>query len=253
MKDYARYGARCDLNHSVRDTEAVVEAARKQRRDLQTGYEESLRDREVSPHLLVGVKNVLENLRSALDYSAVAVFDRHVAGHLSSSRVDKARRDVHFPIYPDDDKFTKAIGRLFPQLQQRVPALVDELRQLQPFSSDENRWLGQFADLCNEGKHQRLAPQKREESITRVTVESARVGGAVSWTAGAVRFGSGVRILGVPVDPRTQMPVPDPSVKVKREVWVDFRFETTGASVLPFLDTCLSGTRDAVNRVSRFL
>jgi len=74
--------------------------------------------------------------------------------------------------------------------------------------------------------------QTRTES-SRTTVTRPGSGG-VSWTGG-VRFGGNVRVMGVPIDPKTQLPVPNREVETKVERWVDFSFAETGHSVLPFL------------------
>lgn len=40
--------------------------------------------------------------------------------------------------------------------------------------------------------------------------------------------------MGVPIDPRTQLPVPNDVVKTNITTWVDFKFREGGQSVLPF-------------------
>jgi hypothetical protein len=58
-----------------------------------------------------------------------------------------------------------------------------------------------------------------------------------------VRFGSGVLIGGVPVDPSTQMPVADPRLKVTKTIWVDFQFDGIGGSAIQLLREALSGVK----------
>ncbi len=45
--------------------------------------------------------------------------------------------------------------------------------------------------------------------------------------------------MGVPINPRTQMPVPNAITKTEVVVWVDFRFKEIDQSVLPFIETSL--------------
>lgn len=52
-------------------------------------------------------------------------------------------------------------------------------------------------------------------------------------------FGSGVSVVGVPIDPRTQMPVPNTDAQTEVVIWIDFRFEEIGQSVLPFVQSSL--------------
>ncbi|MCX6072401.1 MAG: hypothetical protein NTU91_16355 [Chloroflexi bacterium] len=68
-----------------------------------------------------------------------------------------------------------------------------------------------------------------------------------------MRFGSEVLIGGVPVDPRTQMPVPHPSLKVERITWVDFQFDGVGVSALGLLKAAASGIKGIVTEVERHL
>jgi hypothetical protein len=106
-------------------------------------------------------------------------------------------------------------------------AVFEILESMQPF---RDVWLGQFNRLNNENKHQDLVEQTKTES-RHVTVTGS--GGGVSWGPG-VTFGSGVRVMGVPIDPRTQLPVPNDVVKTNITTWVDFKFREGGQSVLPF-------------------
>jgi len=45
--------------------------------------------------------------------------------------------------------------------------------------------------------------------------------------------------MGVPIDPRTQMPVPNPDAKVEVVVWVGFHFKEIGQPVLPFIEASI--------------
>jgi hypothetical protein len=47
--------------------------------------------------------------------------------------------------------------------------------------------------------------------------------------------------MGVPIDPRTQLPVPHPSIKVERITWVDFHFAGIGSSALGLVKQALAG------------
>ena len=52
--------------------------------------------------------------------------------------------------------------------------------------------------------------------------------------------------MGVQIDPKTQLPVPNREVETKIERWVDFKFEETGHSALPFL-------KESVDRVEALI
>lgn len=68
----------------------------------------------------------------------------------------------------------------------------------------------------------------------------------MSWDPKSTRFGSGVYIGNVPVNPATQMPVPDPRLNVVKTVWFDFFFDSIGASALGLLRESVNGIK-AIN------
>jgi hypothetical protein len=120
----------------------------------------------------------------------------------------------------------------FPGLDNICAFAVAILDAAQPYNDP---WLGQFNRLNNHNKHQDLVEQTRTET-RNVTV--SRGGGSVSWGSG-VTFGSGVSVIGVPIDPRTQLPVPNSVVRTQVTVWVDFKFKEIGQSVVPFIETSI--------------
>lgn len=52
-----------------------------------------------------------------------------------------------------------------------------------------------------------------------------------------MRFGSGVSIGGVPVDPRTQRPMPSPTQEVTDIIYVGWNFAKLDIPVLPTLES----------------
>ena len=188
---------------------------------LKNDYQSSLRAKNVSEELKIDIKNILENLRSCLDYIARDIHDKFIAG--SSSK-------LYFPIRPTFTEFEQVIARDFSGLDQTSPDVCNILEKVQPYNDD---WLGKFNRLNNNNKHEDLVEQTRTET-KQVTVSSKSGEGSVSWGPG-VTFGSGVSIMGVPIDPKTQLPVSNTTTETKVEIWVDFRFADNGESVLPFL------------------
>ena len=224
---------------------ALVQEARRRSAQLKVEYEKSLHEREVRVELQVAIKGVLDELRSALDYVAYELYEQ--LGNQSR----KAK--VYFPIAALDakqDDFRSLVGRNIPGLPDNRPDAVTLLQSFQAFSSAENQWLPRLATLAIENKHANLTAQVRRED-ERIAVRSS--GMAVSWNPNCVKFGRGVSVCGAPIDPSSQMPVPGPQHEVRREIWVNFRFATTGQSVLPFLDVCIKGTARIVNRLREYL
>ena len=161
---------------------------------------------------------------------AADIRERHCPKASASER-------FYFPILPDKKVFDARIDQWFPGLRQAAPAVVAGLEAVQPFQPGRE-WLGQVNRVNTENKHGDLVEQTRVESQqTRVTGQG---GGQVSWVPG-VTFGKGVSVMGVPIDPRTQLPVPHPLIKVERITWVDFQFADIGVSALGLLKKARAG------------
>lgn len=205
--------------------EALLKKTKDDLVEVKAAYESSLSDKHVSKYLMVSIKNIFENLRSCLDYMAQDIFEAHCAG---SKKPDR----LYFPIRSTSSEFVKAIGKDYPGLQTTSKAVYDVLEAAQPYNAP---WLGFFNELNNQNKHRDLVEQTRTEA-RHVTVSGG--GGSVSWGPG-VTFGSGVSVMGVPIDPQTQMPVSNNIVKTEVVTWVDFRFREVDQSVLPFLEESL--------------
>ena len=197
---------------------------------IEADYKKSLYSQAIDPELRIDLKNACENLRSVLDYLAADIRDRYCQRASSSHR-------IYFPILPNKKTFDARIDQWFPGLPKSAPAVVTALEEVQPFQSGQE-WLGQFNQVNNENKHCDLVEQTRAESPqTKVTGQD---GDQVSWGSG-VTFGDGVSVMGVPVDPRTQLPVPHSSIKVERITWVDFQFAGIGVSALGLLKQAQAG------------
>ncbi len=199
-------------------------------------YEASLHKQSVDPALRVDIKNYCENLRSVLDYLAHDIRDKFCQGANPKAR-------FYFPILPDAAQFAAQASQWFPGLQSASPAVWSLLEQYQPYQQGR-AWLAHLNMVNNENKHGNLVPQTRQETA-RIQANIAG-GGSVSWNPANVKFGSGVYIGGVPVDPRTQMPVQDQRLTVKKTIWVDFVFDGVGTSAIGLLRDALAGVK-AIN------
>lgn len=205
---------------------ALILKADTEFKNLKIEYERSLHDRQVREELKVDIKNIFENLRSCLDYIAHDIFGRHCAGAKEPTR-------LYFPIRQTAKEFSATIATDFPGLASVSPASHQFIEAVQPYNDP---WLDQFNKLNNHNKHQDLVEQTRTEQ-RQVTV--SRGGGSVSWGPG-VTFGSGVSVVGVPIDPKTQMPVSNNLAKTEVTVWVDFKFSEINESAMPFVEKSIS-------------
>lgn len=210
---------------------------------IEQEYKDSLHQQQVRSDLQVDIKNFCENLRSVLDYIAHDIRETHCPDADPQAR-------FYFPIFDSKVGFDGQAKKWYPGLDAKAQALWSYLESLQPYQHGA-AWLGSFNKINNENKHGNLVAQ------TRTQTEQVRVstsgGGSVSWIPQNVKFGSGVYIGGVPVDPRTQLPVPHPSQTVERTIWVDFRFQGEDVSSLGLLKEALAGVRKISTDVDKWL
>jgi hypothetical protein len=207
--------------------------------DLKRAYEASLHEKNIREDLKVDIKNIFENLRSCLDYLAHDIFEVCCA---SSQKPDR----LYFPIRSSLSEFHQATSKDYPGLQGTCSSVYDVLESMQPYNDP---WLGHFNQLNNKNKHQDLVEQTRTEA-RRTTVSNS--GGSVSWGSG-VTFGSGVSIMGVPIDPRTQLPVSNNQVKTEVVIWIDFRFKDNDRSVLSFIEESIKNVKQIFHNIQKYI
>jgi hypothetical protein len=218
--------------------DALLRRSRDGLAPLKVAYDKSLHEKTIGADLRIDIKNMFENLRSCLDYLAHEIFEVHCSAEQTSSR-------LYFPIRSSQAEFQQAIARDYPGINSKCPALVAYLETLQPFNAP---WLGAFNRLNNLNKHQDLTEQVRTETKS-VTVSSG--GGSVSWGPG-VTFGSGVSVMGVPIDPRTQLPVPNNRVQTTITTWVDFKFTEINESAYPFIENSVRTVEGICQEIPKY-
>jgi hypothetical protein len=209
---------------------------------VRAAYDKCLHDRAISAELKIDIKNLCGNLRSILDYLARDIREKHYPTANPNAR-------FYFPIFPDAVQYRSQMNNWFPGLQTVCPDLWNYLESVQPYQTTY-AWLGKLNRINNENKHESLVEQTRTET-QRVNVSFGN--GSVSWDPGAVKFGSGVFIGGVPVNPSTQMPIPHPSQKVERIIWVDFKFDGINESALALLQQSLKGVSKIASDTYRWI
>jgi len=205
------------------DVNAVLKKAGELLSKIEAEYKKSLTKQTISDELLVEIKDFFGNLRSSLDY---------LRGKVSK---------FNFPVCKTEQEFENSTTDLSQELKNVI-------KKWQPFNG--NQWLATFNTLNNKSKHITLIPQKRRETTqTRVTHPN---GDGVSWTQG-VTFGSGVSVMGVPIDPQTQMPILNNIVKTEKITWVNFDFDNSQISELPANISALPFMKDCFAKICELI
>lgn len=107
-------------------------------------YETALLEQRVTMEMLIALKELLEHLRSALDYCARTV--------CQSCATLTGKDKIHFPIAQPTasaSDFRALVGKNMPGVLQSRPDLVNKLAAFQAFSPPANLRLSELATLAN--------------------------------------------------------------------------------------------------------
>lgn len=219
--------------------ESMVRRAGQLSRELEAVYNRDLAAKSVSVEARNLTHEVIEKCSNIMDQAMSLCFERDI-----KPVVPNPLERGYFPTATDEQSYRSSMGKWgAADLSVIAPAVDAKIRSLQPFASPQNTIFARIRSLANK-KHTSLAPQKRVES-KRVNVTSPS-GGGVSWGPG-VTFGPGVSVMGVPIDPRTQMPAHSRGIDIKVEVWVSFEFEEGGENALVFCKSAVSAAKRVID------
>jgi hypothetical protein len=124
-------------------------------------YRRSLEAKEQGKRLKPQIKNVLDNQRSALDYLAHHIYERHGA---LTSKGTKAKS--YYPIANSPQEFDAWFDKNLPGVRAKRPDIADAIKRHQSWQPDHD-WLKWLAGLSVESKHRILTPLENAEG--RVT------------------------------------------------------------------------------------
>src|SRR6185369_7192052 len=111
---------------SIDDATDLIRDSKNKFELIKAGCTRSLEARTIEKQLTIDIKHCLENLRSALDYSARDLFDRF--GNSS-----KADPKLYFPYTSKRKDFKKRVDECIPGLSSARPDLVQMLETFQDF------------------------------------------------------------------------------------------------------------------------
>ena len=216
---------------------------------LEAAYEISLHNQKIERNLRINIKNLMENLRSALDYSAHGLFDKYG----SSSN---ANPNIYFPYalatqtlseFRAKDRIEKSI----PGISSSRADIVAVLESYQHFSGSNNQWVPVFMELNNKNKHQQLTPQIIHEhrGIKLTTGNSTLTAAGIDVMPGGKFVVNGKEIAPGEYN-ADNLPVIDPPAEVTGTRWESFYFSSNNEEVLPFLRRAIEGVESIVNALS---
>jgi hypothetical protein len=122
---------------------------------IDASYQKSIEEQEVDVSLKIGIKNFMENVRSALDYTAKGL---HTKYGIPTSK------NIYFPyawVGQSEVGYRNRINSKIPGINNN-PDVIDKLCDYQYFAHSQNYWMPLFMELNNENKHEKLSPQYKE-------------------------------------------------------------------------------------------
>ncbi|PJG47100.1 hypothetical protein CAF53_01750 [Sphingobium sp. LB126] len=128
-------------------------------------YETALITQRVSVEMQISLKELLEHLRSALDYSARAV--------CAACAPLTGKEKIYFPIAQPSaraEDFRGLVGKNMPGVIQARPELIAILASFQAFHGPQNLWLSDLATLANVAKHEYLEVNESAEVPHEITL-----------------------------------------------------------------------------------
>lgn len=229
----------------------LVEYCKTTLKKIEKAYDESLVNKEIKTTLLIEIKNFMENLRSALDYTAHELYDKYC--HSSNPNPS-----IYFPYAwgtCDKGRFQaeEIIENKIPGLTASRPDIVAKIETYQHFDDPRNNWLPVFMDLNNKNKHQELTAQViKERKKLKISSEgrTMTLGGRMSISKGYQMKMGKMIILGGQSFDANNPPITSGEGTIEIITWSSFHFSTNNVLVLPFLEQALNGTENIINELS---
>ena len=122
--------------------DALLSKSDKDFATLKKDYDAALQAKNISEEIKIDIKNIFENLRSALDYLAHDISDQ-----LATTQPDR----LYFPIRQSAADFATTMAKEYPGVKDKSTEIYSILEKVQPYNSP---WLGKFNKLNNNNKHQ---------------------------------------------------------------------------------------------------
>lgn len=236
-----------------KDVRDLIEHIESNLEKVKREYEASIQSESISASLKIDVKNLMENIRSVLDYLAHDIYEK-VIQPARASLGKKEIRNIYFPYGRVENDFRSSLARSLPGLGSLSPDVLARIERIQPYKCG-NDWLYDVCSIVNQIKHDQLIPQTREEK--RGLKLDFAGGGGITLGPGAVIKGSGRIVSGNSVlDLKGKAisgdsPVEDLPKTIKQTVvvWVGFQFADTGVEVLPLLQLAAKEVDNLANDI----
>lgn len=125
-------------------------------------YEDAMMAESIPDEMQIVIKEILDHLRSALDYCAQQVW-MHFSGQPHGA-------NIYFPIAREgamESDFLSVMNRLMPGVADVSIPAYETFKNFQHFADNRNAWLPELATLVNQTKHDHLEVASMPETIMK--------------------------------------------------------------------------------------
>lgn len=235
------------------DAQDLIIHTKEKFEQIKIAYSQSIQNQEIKKSLLIDVKNLMENLRSALDFCAYGLFEKYGFSK-------KNRPQIYFPyatLKTSKVAFQreKIIENKIPGIESR-PDIVKLIEEYQHFQSPNNKWLPVFMDLNNENKHLKLTPQTKKNQKQLIIASGNKglpfgIGSQITIENGAkFQFGNTVIEGNQTFSAENPPKIKGAGYSVLKS-WTAVLFDKNNEEVLPFLEKSLIGVDKIVGELSK--
>ncbi|QSX36495.1 hypothetical protein [Shewanella sedimentimangrovi] len=178
----------------------------------------------------VSLKNILENLRSILDYHS-----EDISIKLKEKQISVPDK-VYFPYEQRENHFKKSIDKNLPKLKKINNNLYTVIENAQPFKAHDN-WIIDLCSLTNEAKHNHLSKTENQKSVTVRQGNFIHIEGGRNITL-YNNYANGVRLDDVFVDNNGEVNIvkhSDTTLVIEKH---RIMFDGKSVEVIPFLNKC---------------
>ncbi|MCT8138650.1 hypothetical protein H1D32_13400 [Anaerobacillus sp. CMMVII] len=238
----------------LEDSKILIDQSKQLLHEIEHIYEQDIRIGVDSPLLRVKIKLYLENINSALDYTAYKIFLEYCANAIKEREPDKysfREGRVYFPCLEEKSKFDNYINDRFKYLSAEKEEIIDILAKYQPFPL-RSKWLKYLKELVNNNKHRYLSVHSCQ---THTHFDNLIMpGGAQFRNLTIVTEGDSVPIAygDQPIDFQNPNTIPEGTV-FKGSVEKDFYFKEIDQPVLKTLKRIYRSAPTVINDIEKLL
>lgn len=208
--------------------------------NIKKAYDASLEKKEIDYFLRIDIKNVMENLRSALDYMAKDI----------AVNIQGFGKWNYFPYGYSQMNFSKSTDKTLKNLRIKRPDIYSLIEAMQPHTCG-NSWLPDLCCVVSSKKHDSLVPQVRtSQKIYSIGFRDNDP--IISAPAGAIDAPPGaISINKIPITFNTSTGIPQQTDELKVAVitWVSYKFQNTNIEVYPLLMIALAKIKETSKKL----